>query len=111
MEAINTARRLQREKEEREEAIRAAAIEAGEDPEQAIIDAQRELEKNAQTTQEVPFIIKADVDGSVEACVEALQGIGNNEVKAKIIRSAFGEVSEFDVDHAAAAGGKSNNHQ
>ncbi|TGZ84079.1 mitochondrial translation initiation factor 2 [Ascodesmis nigricans] len=104
MEAINKTRRLQREKEEREAAIRATAIEAGEDPEEAVIKANRELERNTQTTIEVPLIIKGDVDGSVEACVEALQGIGNSEVKTRIIRASFGEVSEFDIDHAAASG-------
>ncbi|EED23881.1 mitochondrial translation initiation factor, putative [Talaromyces stipitatus ATCC 10500] len=51
----------------------------------------------------VNFIIKADVSGSVEAVVNSVSGIGNNEVLANILRSGVGQVSEFDIKHAATS--------
>jgi translation initiation factor IF-2 len=106
MEAINESRRLVREKEEREEVIRQAAIEHGEDPEEAVMEAAKNVRDGMPAkTQEVRLIVKGDVGGSVEAVVDYISGLGNEEVKPKVIRSSFGAVSEFDVDHAAAAGG------
>lgn len=101
MEAINESRKLHREKGEKEK-LAAADPEAAE----AAAAAEAEAEKSAEPKcQEVGFIIKADVSGSVEAVLNAMSTIGNNLVKAKVIRSSFGSVSEFDIDHAAAAGG------
>lgn len=54
----------------------------------------------------VNFIIKADVDGSAEAVMNSMAAIGNNEVYANILRSGVGPVTEFDIEHAATAGGK-----
>ena len=106
MEAINESRRLAREKEEAEEEIRRDAIARGEDPEKAIVEAAKKMREGAVAkTQEVGLIVKADVAGSAEAVVDSVSALGNNEVKAKVIRSSFGAVSEFDIDHAAAAGG------
>ncbi|KAI9894188.1 MAG: hypothetical protein M1814_004042 [Vezdaea aestivalis] len=51
------------------------------------------------------FVIKGDVSGSVEAVTESISSIGNDEVKADILRSGVGPVSEFDIEHAAAAKG------
>ncbi|KAF8476878.1 hypothetical protein BDZ91DRAFT_648164 [Kalaharituber pfeilii] len=97
MEAINESRRLQREKDEQEKL-------AEEDPEAAeAAAAAAEEAKPKDTCQTVLFIVKADVSGSVEAVINAITSIGNNEVKAKVVRSSFGAVTEFDVDHAAAA--------
>jgi translation initiation factor IF-2 len=53
----------------------------------------------------VNFILKGDVDGSVEAVLNSITAIGNGEVFANIIRSGVGPVSEFDVEHAATAKG------
>jgi len=105
MEAINESRRLVREKEEREEVIRQAAIECGVDPEEAVAEAAKNVRDGMPAkTQEVRLIVKGDVAGSVEAVVDYISGLGNEEVKTKVIRSSFGAVSEFDIDHAAAAG-------
>ena len=49
----------------------------------------------------VNFIVKGDVHGSVEAVCAALQEIGSHEVRPRILRSAAGPISEFDVEHAA----------
>ncbi|KAI5790702.1 hypothetical protein DFH27DRAFT_486173 [Peziza echinospora] len=100
MEAINEARKQVHEKEKQDKLMIS-------DPEAATAAAETAAEeaKNETKCQFVNFVVKADVSGSVEAIVSALGMIGNDEVRAKVIRSSFGTVSEFDVDHAAAAGG------
>lgn len=55
--------------------------------------------------KEVFFVIKADVTGSVEAVVDLVSGLGNNEIRPKIIRSSAGPLNETDVDMAYSAGG------
>lgn len=47
------------------------------------------------------YTVKADVAGSVEAVCGSVQELGNNEVQSKILRYAVGQISEYDVDHAA----------
>ncbi|KAF2966555.1 hypothetical protein GQX73_g7000 [Xylaria multiplex] len=51
----------------------------------------------------VNFIVKGDVHGSVEAVCAAIQEIGNHEVRPRVLRSATGAISEFDVEHAATS--------
>ena len=51
-----------------------------------------------------PLIVKADVQGSVEAIAGALEALGNDEVAARIIHSGVGGVTESDVTLAASAG-------
>ncbi|KAL1988163.1 hypothetical protein VTN96DRAFT_693 [Rasamsonia emersonii] len=51
----------------------------------------------------INFLIKADVSGSAEALMNAVSGIGNNEIFAHILRSGVGPITEFDVKHAAMA--------
>jgi translation initiation factor IF-2 len=46
---------------------------------------------------ELPLIIKADVQGSAEAIIGALEKLGNDEVRARIIHSAAGAITESDV--------------
>ncbi|KAF8350825.1 hypothetical protein F5887DRAFT_1058830 [Amanita rubescens] len=55
--------------------------------------------------KELRLVVKADVSGSVEAVLGAIQGIGNDKVIAKIVFSAVGDVSEADVMMAKAVGG------
>ncbi|RMF69725.1 MAG: translation initiation factor IF-2, partial [Alphaproteobacteria bacterium] len=47
--------------------------------------------------QEFPVIVKADVQGSLEAIVQALEKIGNEEIRAHVIHAAVGGVTETDV--------------
>ncbi|KAG6020385.1 hypothetical protein E4U41_002863, partial [Claviceps citrina] len=49
------------------------------------------------------FTVRADVAGSVEAVCGSILELGNHEVQPKILRSAAGQISENDVDHAAAS--------
>lgn len=52
----------------------------------------------------VNFVVKGDVHGSVEAVCAAILELGNHEVRPRVLRSAAGPVTEFDVEHAAASG-------
>ena len=54
--------------------------------------------------KDLPMIIKADVQGSVEAIAGALTGIEHDEVKVKIVHQGVGAISENDVQLAAASG-------
>ncbi|KAJ6788857.1 hypothetical protein PWT90_09939 [Aphanocladium album] len=49
------------------------------------------------------FVVKADVAGSVEAVVGSILEQGNHEVQSKVLRSSVGQVTEYDVDLAAAS--------
>jgi translation initiation factor IF-2 len=53
---------------------------------------------------ELPLVIKADVQGSTEAIVGSLDKIGTDEVRARIILSGAGAISESDVMLAKGAG-------
>ena len=53
---------------------------------------------------ELPLVIKADVQGSVEAIIGSLEKIGTDEVRARIILSGAGAISESDVMLAKGAG-------
>ncbi|WP_417486840.1 translation initiation factor IF-2 [Maricaulis sp.] len=55
-------------------------------------------------TQEMPLLVKSDVQGSAEAIKQSLEGIGNDEVRARIIRAAPGGVNESDVLLAKSSG-------
>ncbi|MGK7944719.1 MAG: translation initiation factor IF-2 [Microcystaceae cyanobacterium] len=54
--------------------------------------------------KELNLIIKADVQGSVEAIVGALEQLPQDEVQIRILLASPGEVTETDVDLAAASG-------
>ncbi|MGB0562356.1 MAG: translation initiation factor IF-2 [Spirulinaceae cyanobacterium] len=54
--------------------------------------------------KELNLILKADVQGSVEAIAAALDQLPQNEVQLRMLMAAPGEVTETDVDLAAASG-------
>jgi translation initiation factor IF-2 len=54
--------------------------------------------------KELNLILKADVQGSVEAILGALQQLPQREVQIRVLLAAPGEVTETDVDLAAASG-------
>jgi translation initiation factor IF-2 len=54
--------------------------------------------------KEFPVLIKADVQGSAEAIVQALEKVGNDEIRARVIHYAVGGISESDVQLASASG-------
>ena len=53
--------------------------------------------------KELPIIVKADVQGSVEAVKQSLEKISNEEVRVKVIHGGVGAVSESDVMLASAS--------
>ncbi len=53
--------------------------------------------------KEFPMVVKGDVQGSVEAIGGALAKSGNDEVSARIVHSAVGQITESDVALAAAS--------
>lgn len=93
-EAINTARR--REREERQQ-------KATENPEEV---QQRSAPVKDMGPKELRLVLKGDVSGSVEALAAAVEGIGNKDAVTKVISSGVGEVTESDVMLAKAAEGK-----
>ena len=104
MAAVNEARRLEQERREQLEKAEQAAKFAA-----ANAEAPSETDvpgiSTAPTFQEVFFIIKGDVSGSVEAVTDSVSSLGNSEVRPHLLRSGVGLVSEFDIDHAAVAKG------
>lgn len=53
--------------------------------------------------KELPIIVKADVQGSVEAVKQSLEKLSNNEVRVRVIHGGVGAVSESDVMLANAS--------
>lgn len=53
--------------------------------------------------KQLNLIVKADVQGSVEAVKGMLEKVKNDEVEAKIILSGVGSITKADVDLAAAS--------
>jgi translation initiation factor IF-2 len=60
----------------------------------------------AKTTgrKEFPLVIKADVQGSLEAIIGALDKLGTDEVGARVLHDGVGGISESDVTLAEASG-------
>ena len=54
--------------------------------------------------KELNLILKADVQGSVEAILGTLEQLPKDEVQVRVLLSAPGEISETDIDLAAASG-------
>ncbi|MCX7306064.1 MAG: translation initiation factor IF-2 [Hyphomicrobiales bacterium] len=54
--------------------------------------------------KEFPLVIKGDVQGSVEAIIAALDKLGTDEVRARIVHSGAGAITESDVSLAETAG-------
>ncbi len=54
--------------------------------------------------KELNIILKADVQGSLEAILGSLEQLPKNEVQVRVLLSAPGEITETDVDLAAASG-------
>jgi translation initiation factor IF-2 len=59
---------------------------------------------NQSGRAEFPVLVKADVQGSAEAIVQALDKIGNEEIRSRVVHYAVGGISESDINLAAASG-------
>ncbi|MEA3080419.1 MAG: translation initiation factor, partial [Sphingomonadales bacterium] len=49
---------------------------------------------HASTTKELPLVVKADVQGSVEAIVHALHRLSTDEIKVRVLHSGVGAITE-----------------
>ncbi len=52
---------------------------------------------------EFPVLVKADVQGSVEAIVNALHNLSNDDIKVRVLHAGVGAITESDVQLAAAS--------
>ena len=57
-----------------------------------------------QNVLEYPVVVKADVQGSTEAIVNALNRISNDEIKVKVLSAGVGAITESDVNLAFSTG-------
>ena len=53
---------------------------------------------------EFPLVIKGDVQGSVEAIVQAVNKISNEDIRARVLHAGVGGITESDVTLAGASG-------
>ena len=54
--------------------------------------------------KELPILVKSDVQGSAEAIVQAMEKLGNDEVKVRVLHSGVGAITESDITLAEASG-------
>ncbi|MBA4009368.1 MAG: translation initiation factor IF-2 [Erythrobacter sp.] len=57
----------------------------------------------ASNVIEFPVVVKADVQGSVEAIVNALHNLSNDEIKVRVLNAGVGAITESDVLLAGAS--------
>ncbi|NNK78911.1 MAG: translation initiation factor IF-2 [Litoreibacter sp.] len=60
--------------------------------------------KDDENLTEMPILVKADVQGSAEAIVQAMEKIGNEEVRVRVLHSGVGAITESDIGLAEASG-------
>ena len=60
--------------------------------------------KEDENMAELPLLVKADVQGSAEAIVQAMEKIGNDEVRVRVLHAGVGAITETDVGLAEASG-------
>jgi len=63
-----------------------------------------EKAKADENVAEMPILVKADVQGSAEAIVQAMAKIGNDEVRVRVLHSGVGAITESDIGLAEASG-------
>ncbi|KAI1002728.1 Translation initiation factor [Podosphaera aphanis] len=105
MESINSARNESRQLKSMVKAAREVAIEEKKSGKSWNFVAPIQ-EPKPEGPKSVYFVVRADVSGSVEAVLDQIKNLGTKDVEPVILRSNVGQVSEFDIEHAAAANGK-----
>ncbi|KAI4286045.1 MAG: hypothetical protein L6R35_004495, partial [Caloplaca aegaea] len=110
MTAVNESRRL---KQEKRDALGNPETESSTNPNTdstssttTATDSQPSLSTTAETNTPItlPIILKADVSGSVEACVNAITALGTTAISSRVIRSSVGPISESDIAFATSSG-------
>ncbi|SDD43843.1 translation initiation factor IF-2 [Paracoccus isoporae] len=59
--------------------------------------------KANENLAELPVVVKADVQGSAEAIVQALEKVGNDEVRVRVLHYGVGAITESDIGLAEAS--------
>ena len=59
--------------------------------------------KEDENISELPILVKTDVQGSAEAIIQAMEKIGNSEVRVRVLHSGVGAITETDVGLAEAS--------
>ncbi|MFQ8431826.1 translation initiation factor IF-2 [Amaricoccus sp. W119] len=59
--------------------------------------------KADKDVKELPLVVKSDVQGSAEAIVQAMEKVGNEEVRVRVLHSGVGAITESDVTLAEAS--------
>ncbi|MER2509279.1 MAG: translation initiation factor IF-2, partial [Amaricoccus sp.] len=59
--------------------------------------------KADKDVRELPIVVKSDVQGSAEAIVQAMEKVGNEEVRVRVLHSGVGAITESDVTLAEAS--------
>ncbi|KAL8936325.1 MAG: hypothetical protein Q9216_004988 [Gyalolechia sp. 2 TL-2023] len=116
MSAVNESRRL--EQERKEATANAPPTSPATSTETSATTGTQDPQTSASRTGEVqpvatpstagpttlPIVLKADVSGSVEACLNSITGLGTSIISPLILRSSVGPISESDITFAASSG-------
>ena len=86
---------------ERQKRDQAAARGAG--ASRSLVDMMKQA-KDSAGKKEFPLVIKGDVQGSVEAIAASVEKLGNEEVRARVLHTGVGGITESDVTLANATG-------
>jgi len=86
---------------DRQKRDQAAARGAG--ASRSLVDMMKQA-KDAAGRKEFPLVIKGDVQGSVEAIAASVEKLGNDEVRARVLHTGVGGITESDVTLANATG-------
>ncbi|MCZ8184079.1 MAG: translation initiation factor IF-2 [Beijerinckiaceae bacterium] len=86
---------------ERQKRDNAAARGSGQS--RSLVDLMKQA-KDAAGRKEFPLVIKGDVQGSVEAIAASVEKLGNDEVRARILHTGVGGITESDITLANATG-------
>ncbi|KAL8803114.1 MAG: hypothetical protein Q9182_003364 [Xanthomendoza sp. 2 TL-2023] len=101
MSAVNETRRLEQEKRE------AVEFDSTTDttlPAKVTTETPSFAAPAKDATITLPLLLKADVSGSIEACLNAITALGTPTIFPQILRSAVGPISESDISLAASSG-------
>jgi translation initiation factor IF-2 len=90
---------LYRERQKRDK----AAARGGGGQSRSLVDMMKSA-KDAAGRKEFPLVIKGDVQGSVEAITASVEKLGNDEVRARVLHTGVGGITESDVTLANATG-------
>jgi translation initiation factor IF-2 len=87
----------------RERQKRDSAAARGGGQSRSLVDLMKQA-KDAAGKKEFPLIIKGDVQGSVEAIAASVEKLGNDEVRARVLHTGVGGITESDITLANATG-------